>query len=66
MARIFKIVGFCLVIFWAGFAVPGFSQIADSAPATSVNLTDLKVITRVVPPFVLKDNDKYQGFSVEL
>jgi polar amino acid transport system substrate-binding protein len=59
-------VGWCLAIFWLIVAVPSFSQTVEPAPAPAVNLTDLKVITRVVPPFVLKDNDQYQGFSVEL
>ncbi len=64
MSHYIKIAGFCLAIFWLVFAVPGFSQTV--VPSAPLNLTDLKVITRVVPPFVLKDNDQYQGFSVEL
>jgi polar amino acid transport system substrate-binding protein len=64
VSAISKSVGFCLAIFWFSFVVPSFSQTVQ--PAAPLNLTDLKVITRVVPPFVLKDNDQYQGFSVEL
>lgn len=55
-----------MAIFWLSFGVPSFSQTAEPAPAIPINRTDLKVITRVVPPFVLKDNENYQGFSVEL
>ena len=66
MSGISKSVGLCLAIFWLSIAVPSFSHTAEPAPAIPINRTDLKVITRVVPPFVLKDNENYQGFSVEL
>jgi polar amino acid transport system substrate-binding protein len=36
-------------------------------PASPVQTpTELRVITRLVPPFVMKEEDKYKGFSVEL
>ena len=36
-----------------------------AVPAANPSV-DLRVITRVVAPFVTKDNDKYSGFSVDL
>ena len=63
-----RLLGLCLAVFWIGFVPQSFSETAATDPtvSTPVNLADLKVITRLVPPFVLKDNEKYQGFSVEL
>lgn len=68
MRNYIRLVGLCLAIFWSGFATQCFSQSVaiDPVVSTPINLTDLKVITRLVPPFVLKDNEKYEGFSVEL
>jgi polar amino acid transport system substrate-binding protein len=37
-----------------------------AAPAETTAPVELRVITRLVPPFVMKDDDKYKGFSVEL
>ena len=63
-----RLVSFCLAIFMFGHAPMSYSQTVITAPVSEapLNFADLKVITRVVPPFVLKDNEKYDGFSVEL
>ncbi len=43
---------------WLMLAVTAMAQAAPEA--------ELRVITRAVPPFVIKDGDSYTGFSVEL
>jgi polar amino acid transport system substrate-binding protein len=49
-----------------GMALPVYSQTA-AAPAPVVTVpVELRVITRLVPPFVMKDENQYKGFSVEL
>ena len=48
------VVGLCLI-----FAAPAQAQNA-AAPG------ELRVITRQISPFVIKDGDSYKGFSVEL
>jgi polar amino acid transport system substrate-binding protein len=49
-----------------GMALPVYSQ-TDAAPAPAVTVpVELRVITRLVPPFVMKDENQYKGFSVEL
>ena len=37
-----------------------------AAPAKSPPQSALRVVTRVVPPFVSKNGDRYSGFSVDL
>ena len=65
MQQFIRLIGFCLGLFWFSLA---FAQVATITPTPDqvINLNDLRVITRVVPPFVLKEDDKYKGFSVEL
>jgi polar amino acid transport system substrate-binding protein len=41
-----------------------FAQSVVNAPATTPG--DIKVITRVIAPFVIKDGETYTGFSIEL
>ncbi len=48
-----------LVCFF-GLANFAFAQTVPVVPA------ELRVITRLVPPFVMKDGDTYKGFTVEL
>jgi polar amino acid transport system substrate-binding protein len=49
---------FCALFFVAALQVLGQPCFAQTA--------ELRVITRLVPPFVMKDDDQYKGFSVEL
>jgi polar amino acid transport system substrate-binding protein len=51
-----------LVVSLLGIVGSAFAQTA-AAPAVS---SELRVITRLVPPFVMREEDKYRGFSVEL
>jgi polar amino acid transport system substrate-binding protein len=42
------------------------APVVPQAIATPAVPTDLRVITRAVTPFVIKDGDKYTGFSIDL
>jgi polar amino acid transport system substrate-binding protein len=42
------------------------TPVVPQATATPTMPTDLRVITRAVTPFVIKDGDKYTGFSIDL
>ena len=47
-------------------ALVGFSDAQTSGSDTSTATGELRVITRQISPFVIKDSDGYKGFSVEL
>ncbi len=49
-------------LLWVALGLPGVAQTAATPPANA----ELRVITRTVTPFVIKDNGTYKGFSVEL
>jgi polar amino acid transport system substrate-binding protein len=53
-----------IALCWFGMMGGAFAQSAD-APVVAAP-PELRVITRVVPPFVTKDGEQYKGFSVEL
>ena len=59
-----------MAVFWLSicFATVGRAQTADviSPSEIKVDLNNVRVITRMVPPFVMKESDSYKGFSVEL
>ena len=67
MLHYIRLIGMCLAIFWFGSSA-SFAQDATviPTPIQAPNLSDIPVITRILPPFVLKEDDKYKGFSVEL
>ncbi len=67
MHHYIRLIGMCLAIFWFGSSA-SFAQDATviPTPIQAPNLSDIPVITRILPPFVLKEDDKYKGFSVEL
>ena len=67
MHHYIRLIGMCLAIFWFGPSA-SFAQDATviPTPIQAPNLSDIPVITRILPPFVLKEDDKYKGFSVEL
>ena len=67
MLHYIRLIGMCLAIFWFGPSA-SFAQDATviPTPIQAPNLSDIPVITRILPPFVLKEDDKYKGFSVEL
>ena len=70
--KIFRFIGFYFILFLLSIDTPGYAQTDTTpAPATAanvapLNLTDLRVVTRLLPPFVIKEDDEYKGFSVEL
>lgn len=72
MLIFFRLISLCLVLILLDFTTPSFAQTTTTAaPATDTPdapliLTDLRVVTRQLPPFVIKEGDKYNGFSVEL
>lgn len=52
------------VLMWLFLVGGGFAQTNDTNATTSNG--ELRVITRQIAPFVIKDGDSYKGFSVEL
>ena len=55
---------FGAVLMWLAFSCSAGAQTNSSDAKTSNG--ELRVITRVISPFVLKEGDSYKGFSVEL
>jgi polar amino acid transport system substrate-binding protein len=53
-----------VVLVWLAATALAFS--VEAQTATPAIASDLKVITRLVSPFVMKEGDNYKGFSVEL
>jgi polar amino acid transport system substrate-binding protein len=65
--RYWNFVALCL---WLALllAPSSFAQDAATAPLNPAtpDLNNLRVVTRVVAPFVLKEEEQYKGFSIEL
>jgi polar amino acid transport system substrate-binding protein len=57
-----------LVVACVAFAGLALAQTAADpvVPAAGVVSSELRIVTRLVPPFVMKDGELYKGFSVEL
>jgi len=65
--KFISFIGTCLAIFWLSASIVLAQNTAVlPTPVQSPNLMDIPVITRLLPPFVLKEDDKFKGFSVEL
>jgi polar amino acid transport system substrate-binding protein len=55
-----------IALCWFGMMGGAFAQSANAPVVPTAPPYELRVITRVLPPFVVKDGDTYAGFSVEL
>ncbi len=67
MYKFTRLISICLAIFCLSSTVVTAQETAVApTPIQPLNLNDIPVITRLLPPFVLKEDDKYKGFSVEL